>query len=97
MDGVEGEEGEGAGARQDCPAPQSFEPAEGGPNEIIADGERLRFVQGTEEEQAAIIQLLNSVRSNCQWESTNPNGRNPLRATRPTVAKSLICWSVRQV
>jgi hypothetical protein len=58
MDEVDGGHGEHAGAGHYFPARQPLEGAGGGPSESIVDGERLRAVQATEKEQAAITQLL---------------------------------------
>ena len=51
-------DGEHAGAGHYCPARGPLEGAGGGPSESIVDGERLRAVQATAKEEAAITQLL---------------------------------------
>jgi len=58
MVGIDDANGGDASAGHDCPAQPPLAGGEGGPNEIIAEGERLRVVQATAEEQAAISQLL---------------------------------------
>src|ERR1017187_2879110 len=58
MDEVDGVHGEHAGAGHYCPARRLLDGSGGGPSESIVDRERLRAVQATEKEQAAITQLL---------------------------------------
>ena len=71
MDGIDAVHGDDVGAGHDCPAQQPLEGGEGGRGEsgkqktesrnrgeIVADGERLRVVRATEEEQAAIRAML---------------------------------------
>jgi hypothetical protein len=58
MDGIDAVHGDDTGAGHDSPAQRPLEGAAGGRGEIIVGGGRLRVVQATEEEQAAIRAML---------------------------------------